>query len=250
MNRHKYLKLANKYYLDLDTNKIITESCRKAPYLIEYPWYFGCSYNNESVGGFTRDDEGNLVSTYNQNMLVNSLKLPFLRISKFGNGDIELEFLETRVKERHIIRINEFLDRVYVRYGNNKHMERVTNITYTISFDGKSSEFIVVPNNYIMAPIGYLIQGSPEPQVPQSRKLIFNKGLRSKPFNIRYNEKALKGTCNAFVYNCWAILLKDDLSFDALVLLNAYNKDTLSVAKFIYTTNPYIIKFIMLNRNS
>ena len=74
----------------------------------------------------------------------------------------------------------------------------------------------------------------------------FSMGLRSRQWKISYRSKLLSGKCYALLCGTWAILLDDDLKFDALVILNGVNPYQLSVEKFVYTTNPYILKAMML----
>lgn len=83
----------------------------------------------------------------------------------------------------------------------------------------------------------------------ESQDLKNNKlywGIRSQQYKIVYGGRELGGTCYAMLCGAWAILLDDDLSLDSLVLLRSANVDTLEVHKFIYTTNPYIVKVMTL----
>lgn len=77
-------------------------------------------------------------------------------------------------------------------------------------------------------------------------KDTFNFGVSSKQFEVEYRDIKLGGTCYAMLCGTWAILLDDDLSFDALVLLNGISGGVLRVEHFLYVASPYITKFLFL----
>lgn len=74
----------------------------------------------------------------------------------------------------------------------------------------------------------------------------FAFGLWNIQYRIFFREKKLEGTSYALLLGTYAILLKDDLSFDSLVTLGAVYKGELHINDIIYTVNPYVTKLKML----
>lgn len=71
-------------------------------------------------------------------------------------------------------------------------------------------------------------------------ELVGNYGLSDMYYTVVYNGRPLAGMCYAVVFGAVAILLKDDLSFDALVLLRGTANKLLVVNSVLYTTNEVL----------
>lgn len=67
-----------------------------------------------------------------------------------------------------------------------------------------------------------------------------NFGLPSKQFSIVYQGKPLEGKCYAYMLGTFAILLRDDFSFDSLVALSGCSDGCLVADKFMFSTNAVI----------
>lgn len=63
---------------------------------------------------------------------------------------------------------------------------------------------------------------------------------------VYYHNKKLNGSCYAVVFGAIAVLLDDELRFDAVVALESMRDMTLGVRKIIYTSNSYLTKAMML----
>lgn len=77
---------------------------------------------------------------------------------------------------------------------------------------------------------------------------VFNFGLTQDQYGVVYRGKQLEGTTYVLFMHAWAILLTDDMQFDSLVVLNGVKGGKLSVERFLYTVNPYIVKTMTLVR--
>lgn len=75
---------------------------------------------------------------------------------------------------------------------------------------------------------------------------VFSFGLSNETYNVEYRGIVLNGTSLAFIAGPYGVLLNDDLSFDTFVLFKSVKPGNLIVDKFIYTTNPYIVKIMTL----
>lgn len=73
-----------------------------------------------------------------------------------------------------------------------------------------------------------------------SNAYIFNFGLPSKKFTVMYQGKPLEGKCYAYMLGTFAILLRDDFSFDSLAALSGCADGNLVVDKFMFSTNAVI----------
>lgn len=86
-------------------------------------------------------------------------------------------------------------------------------------------------------------------------------GLTSSEYSLVYKEHILNGTCKAFIFDMFALILRDDLSIDAIVILDGCSAKPgsktksaefgsydmggrLVINRVLWTKNVYIIKFI------
>lgn len=67
-------------------------------------------------------------------------------------------------------------------------------------------------------------------------------GLTDATYEVCYRDRLLDGRSLALLVGPWGILLGDDFSFDALVLLNGAKPGMLDIGEILYTTNPYLVK--------
>lgn len=70
-------------------------------------------------------------------------------------------------------------------------------------------------------------------------------GLSKHKYSVEYKGRELRGSCYAVLIGVVAVLLKDDFSFDSLVLLKGATPYNLDVAKVIYSVNTHVIKVIV-----
>lgn len=249
MSRRNYEMLSKVNYLDLQTGKIITASERRPPYTTKIPNYFWSDDIKEKVSIGFEMKNGNLVDTYSINSKVNQFELRGIRVTLHDNLNTTITFYDNRKKTRHEIYIKEncMFSQMSLRGG--KTGKLLMGVDYVMTFDSQQSATFrtMFSDREAIKPIGYLAQHTLE-EMPKNNTLTFSYGLTCKPYNIVYNNRKLEGNCYAFIYGSWAILLQDNLSFDALVLLKGCNSETLTVDRFIYTTNVYLTKIVVLTK--
>lgn len=72
-------------------------------------------------------------------------------------------------------------------------------------------------------------------------------GIKETQYDIEYNGDYL-GQSYAFTCGTWCILLGDDMKFDTLAYLEGCERGTLKVDRFVYTTNTFVLKKMILGR--
>lgn len=74
----------------------------------------------------------------------------------------------------------------------------------------------------------------------------FSFGIPSVKFDVKYKGNRLNGMWNVLLYGPVAILLDDSMKFDSLAIMSGVKDGLVTVEKFLYSTNPYIVKVITL----
>lgn len=120
-------------------------------------------------------------------------------------------------------------------------------VEYRLTIDGKEqNEFLEVQRTQWGPPNFELIQELGFQKYDSFRDWYMSFGMPSTKFKVIYKGHELEGTTYAMLVDSWAVLLDDDLSFDAIAALNGAKSGFLDVEKFFYTTNKYILKVMML----
>lgn len=130
------------------------------------------------------------------------------------------------------------------RFGNSA--ARAIGFTFT-DVDGSSEvssygvgmpAWVGTPFEHIVSLVDYRLSVSSEDK--------FCFGLRHIPYGCTYKGRQLSGKCFAFLAGAWAVLLADDMSFDALVLIKGATRESLNIERILHTTNPYLKKVLFL----
>ena len=246
--RKRYLMLSKQFFRDLDSGKLVTKSDKLNPNNTYIPKYFwDNSINPQLAVGFEMKN-GQLVNTFSNNLETNVIELYGIRVVFHNHYSADITFYDNRKKARHTINIIGY-PHYMQRQVNSKRQDKLyRSIDLTMCFDGVSKTFNVdMLNRQAFKSIGYLAQISDE-TTSKANTLPLSYGMLNNDFKIEYKGNILEGSCYAYIFGVWAILLQDNLSFDALVTLKGCDRDKLIVDKFIYTSNAYIIKIITLWR--
>lgn len=246
MSRKKYIMLSKQHYLDTQTNKVITKAERSNPCLTLVPLYFWDeSMNSKVVTGFNLVG-GQLQNSFSDYSQTNTLPLPGIHFVMRDLYSANILFYDGRKHERHEINISGFASKIH--QPSKPNQERIDSVILDMTFDGQAGRFkaytfeSAVRERY--KGVGYLAQKEDE-TCPKVGRLHLTYGLLYKQFQVVYKGIDLKGTCYVLFYGVFGILLRDNLSFDALVIFSGYNKDTVYIQQFIYTSNEYLIKSII-----
>lgn len=246
--RKRYLMLSKQYYIDLDSRKLVTNSEKSNPNNTYIPGYFwGSNINSQLAVGFEMKN-GKLVNTFSNNLETNVIELYGIRIVFHDLFSADVTFYDNRKHVRHTINIIGYPHYIERRFNSKRTDTIYSDVDLTMCFDNVAKTFNVnMLNRGMFKSIGYLAQKNGE-KTSKSNALSLNYGMLNNDFRIEYKGRELEGSCYAYIFGVWAILLQDNLSFDALVTLKGYNKDKLVVDDFIYTSNVYIIKILSLWR--
>jgi hypothetical protein len=241
----KYEAISKAHYLDKQTFKIVEKSRLKTPNIIEYPYYLSSS-NKKSATGL-QIQNGVLKNDFNISEESSSLMLNNLRIDYDKKLCMyTIEFYDSRQKSRHTIKIHDL-----------EYKTELTGTTFVsdfnISFDGSEPKFfsyIIKDPLFKLYKIRNLTQKEVYSSI-NSSSVTLNTGLLGTQYNIEFRGRRLDGKCYCFLNKQWGILLQDNLSFDALFFVEGcYSGNRIEVKDFIYTSNPYLIKCMMLWKES
>ena len=246
MSRRKYMMLSKQHYLDLQTNNIVTKSERANPNLTLVPLYFWeDSMNSKVVTGFNLVG-GELQNSFTDYSQTNTLQLPGIHFVIRDLYSANILFYDARKHERHEINITGFASKIH--QPNKPSQERIDSVILDMTFDGQAGRFKAYTLDSTIRErykgVGYLAQKEDE-TCPKVGRLHLTYGLLYRQFKIIYKDHELSGSCYVLFYGVFGILLRDNLSFDALVIFSGYTKDTVYVQQFIYTSNEYLIKTIV-----
>lgn len=89
------------------------------------------------------------------------------------------------------------------------------------------------------------VQGLARPRITSELTHKYAHGMTHKQLRIMYKGREL-GRSRAWVFGIWAVLFDDKMNFDTIAILNGAKGDTLSVEKFIYSVNKYVVKTIVM----
>lgn len=67
-------------------------------------------------------------------------------------------------------------------------------------------------------------------------------GITPVPMQFWYKNRPLNGKSYVLLYGAIGVLLGDDMTFDALVLIKNLRQSEVGIENIIYTTNPYLMK--------
>ena len=234
----KYLQVSENHYIGLDDYKFYTRMQLRKPHVMYVPPYLNQPKSVDKLVSGVLFEHGELKDINNITESTDTVRLRNLSI-KIGNNSEELVFYDSRTKKRHRV---AFSDSWISVTGNNM------SISVVISINGNEYAYkkLYIENPfkkfYKIASLHQKIYSH------EKRKDSFalNYGMTCNQFSIMYHDKLLDGKCLIFIYGIWGILLRDDLSIDALVLIGGQKGTLITIDHFLWTSNPYITKFILM----
>lgn len=240
-----YMMASIRYLVDLETYKLVHFTSSLEPDLVHIPLYFLRYSDHVSLRRIFQAASGE-----------NTVKLNKIEVEFFQIGEKTANF----GFDRHIVSL-KFFDRIR---GTDIGMDiqispyfgglatarpsatEVRAIGYDVEMDGKVERFrtdFSPMDSGIFQSMDTLARAN---TYYPSVKDKFYYGLSHHHYRVQYRNKKLHGSCFALLCGTWAILLDDDLSLDAIVLLKGASQELLIVDRFIYVASRYIIKFLTL----
>lgn len=253
-----YLALSYKYFIELNSNRIVTPSQFVRPYRLLIPWRFDASKFSEKQTGFTLSaSSATALPEMSQIDRVNYMHSPYWHIEFQKNGRVDISFKDT-----------------YTGGSDTFSFEQ--------SFSNKGTDYLLVDVSYAMQS-GLMSAERLHLTVTQARFRsvsylhtsrpvgchgLFNLGYTPKEFAVIYKGHVMDGRCKVLFLNTFALLLQDNLAVDAIVLLDgamsspskhssaegiftkeARKGNCLVCKDIIWTHNPYIVKFKFMYSN-
>lgn len=232
---NNYIAVSTKHFVNSEGNQIFTESGLSRPYNIGVPWYLNGRLDNLSkISGFSFNlSEGDAIKL--QSIAKNpvpSLELNDLVI--LYNGDIEVVVNDRRSGKKQSFVFSRPLyysqDKIRVEWthSSNKFKYNITNlgvVTHAGVYSDRDCD-----------------TGTKTP-------IHYGVGLTNRQFTIYFRDTILDGTCYVLLLGHVAVLLRDDLSPDAIVIADSYNaartNPYLIFSRLVWSSNPYILYLCM-----
>lgn len=242
-----YLQCSLRWLMDTKTFQFVSAVERKKPCCIHVPFYLWSMVSecgNRVVEEYSKDghkvySEMLCETTVAFNNLIvefhNGFKHAFIRFyDKIINGSTVIE-LYANIYNLGLIPYNGIQQRgmrgitYTMRHGNDS---RIIQSDFN-ALDSCVREFKVVPG-----------LGKHTADTTSPNKFCY--GVVPAHYTIRYHGRTLDGMSMAFICGPWAILLDEDMTFDALVFLKGVMPHVLDIEQFYYTTSRYFVKVLTL----
>lgn len=125
-------------------------------------------------------------------------------------------------------------------------LKSVEGFYYQITFEGRRIQGTVRFGNNSSRIYFQYIPGLFQQPVVEVKRNKFYYGVSRQQYEICYKDKMLSGKCYALLCGAFAVLLDDDMSFDSLAILKGADVEKLTVERFVYSRNSYVVKMMTL----
>ena len=230
----KYTQVSKSHYLNNDTLHITTASKLKAPRVIFKPQFLGDIAASERLVTGAFFVNGKLEDVVSRTEETNSIRLRNLRVTERGTSHI-VSFYDNRTKKKYEV----ILDISHLWLKEDKYLT----YDFSMSYNGVATHREGLPfyGGHRIKDLAHRFASS------DIKTLIpMNYGLIQSKYEVAYKGNKLDGTCYCFLFGIWGILLRDDLSIDALVLIRGQKGTLITIEHFLWTSSPYITKFILM----
>lgn len=228
-----------------ETYKIVPMGNIKEAIHVDVPFYLWIYDEPDYHLGVTgvRVVNGVPANIYSQFRHVDTLELNMLEIHFVAFREAQISFLDTSIGRWNQLNLIMRKDRLTEnKKGVKTHRLMFVDFMLVVGVGGTLHQWHVdydsaYDKKRTFPPVPGLAPG-----FENFGQMALSYGIRYKRYKIVYKGHTLDIKCYAFLYGVWAILLKNDMSFDSLVTLIGASHDTLTVSDFLYTVNPYITK--------
>ena len=248
-----YLLASKSCMVDLATGRMIRLTEKTAPEQIIVPCYFFKKAASRGMmllkDAFEGAPKYNSIAIYSECVDLPGMTLQFVGSSGYGKcTQSYLKFQDTLTHSLSELHMTLSLNNAFVVNSAGHRLPRLGGVCYDMFFNGHSANITVNFN-----PVAF--------NVPRFKRLSnlgrgmfeigideFFLGLRKKKFKIicRGNDTGVERY--ALMLGPWAIVLSDELTLEAIVLLSGVDTQTLYVDRFIYNMNGAFVKYAMLAR--
>lgn len=229
----RYLQACYKNLIDLDTWKMIGQAERAVPYEIQVPFYL---WTYPELSGHKYAD-GMCLRTH-------TIELNDLSVKFRGHYmQAVVTFIDTAEGCVREIKINTDIETV--RHATlTGHIERTYGVDYVI--DGITGVSNIRTDFHGIA--FSQMPGLGVIDIPKYANADFSYGIYNLPYTIYRGDSQLRTNRYVLLCGSWAVVLHDDFTFCALVLLEAAMPRKLYLHKVLYSTDRTFIKELMLAR--
>lgn len=228
-----YLQACYKNLIDVETWKMIGQAERETPYDVQVPFYLW-SFPELSVHKYV---DGYHRRTYT--IELNDLSVKF-RGSYMQAFVTFIDTVDNQVREIKITTDIETISHATMTghidrtYGADYEIEGIAGISH-IRTDFHGVAFNQMP-------------GLGVNDIPKYANADFSYGIHNLPYTIYRGDSQLRTNHYALLCGSWAVILHDDFTFCALVLLEAAMPRKLYIHKVLYTSDRTFVKEFTLAR--
>lgn len=246
-----YSQVSSQWAIDKENKQFVSLAKRRTPYTMDVPfflWEYKDICDRFPVTGF-ESNAGTLKNVHSclkRSLCVelNELRVDFYNVSPFSAG---VKFYDKRLSKELSFELDAKPDERVIKSPRGNKLRGISGVDYTLYAGGKTVRYRTdfgpqSPPDQDFRYISGLGKGT-------HPKKQFSYGVSPMEYTVTYHGEELGGTSLALVCGPWAVLLDDDLSFDTLVLLRGARSGILDVDRFVYTTNLYVLKLMVLRSN-
>lgn len=240
-----YLQADRSHYVDLDTFEFVPIECKKAPAEIlvpEYFWHFNAAdthFEHEVRRGRVLIEP----TTYKRVVV---FPLNNLQIEIFGISNTRFII---SYKDRDVVNSFEMSYSMHSMrvYGNFNNQATLTGVSYyTMMYNTFDQHNVRFDSDKVETHYHKLTSLAVIPHTGNyPDKMCI--GLSHNKYKVTYRGRDLY-ECYAFVIGPSAVLLKDNLEYDSLVLLNDIRPGELSADAIVHSVNPKAVKLKVLQK--
>lgn len=254
---YEYLAVGENTYYSKECNRLFTVSGLRSPYKVYYPSFLDMPKSG-NMDGFSFDNGG--------------IKKEYSSVEKCDCMDMVTWQLKVDDTLQHKVWQLDFYDTEAGKWNR-----VVYNMIY--EWGSKSNDLMyhlnLIVNSGKMSRIDRVIRnpslrmralpGCQAKKLAKPNQGVLKVGLCNSMYHLTMNGRMMNGVCYAFVCEVFAFILKDDLSIDAICMIDAtaskpssFSSDmfspdykegrVLNISDIIWTRNPYILKFKLLAR--
>ena len=236
----KYIKVSNAHYISLDNGKLYTGGNIKTPNTVYYPTFLDMT-SKKSVTSFDFKGDDRILLQQNYSERTDTIKLNQVWIQYLSDNCVLVKFYDYRHKKKLWIKITTRYETIvpafFTIHLSVEHPTGSYELSYNVLYDTICKVRDCSQKSLTLSST-----------VEENHLAILNRGLVAPQYKIKYNDVEFGGKSYAFLNETWGILLSDDLSIDAIFTIKALKNMEITVEHFIWTSNPFIAKQILIKQ--
>lgn len=240
-----YLQVDKSHLVDLDTFEFVQIELREAPaqiYVPEHFWHFNAADTHFEHD--TRDGRVLIEPTTYKKVVVFPLNNMQIEVFGMSNTRFVLSYRDKGIENSIEVSYTAHSMRVFSDISNQATLKGVS--FYEVLYD-KFDQFNIVFDGDKVATHYNRLDGLALIPTTGNYPDKMCIGLSHNKYRVLYRGRDLY-SCYAFVIGPCAILLKDNLEYDSVVLLNGAKQGVLSADAIVHSVNPRAVKMKIMQK--